>query len=509
MCRYTSEHLSLVKRMILGATSTIRIMSCYFFANESPFVNVVKDLLPQAARRGVRVRLLLDALPAQSALVKATMWGPLLTPYVQGSKDRLEFVEFYKHTLPAAAEGCPPGTFRVAFFKATDARGGYAIKSHMKMFGADGRLAIIGGSNMLPTAATRNNDCDCLVDGEAAAQLDANFREVWLEQTGEALDPAAPEQLLGGAVPPADAAAASAAAALARVASSSSTALSASGGGEEEAIEPPADQSHHPLETSGEVQWHERGARFAPVMSRPGSQGEDAILRAVIGLVDSARAEFLMCMGFCALHTPLVAALTRASRRGVRVRLLLNSHFSCDLRPPMGDLVAGARALLLAVPDVEVYMTGPRDAWDVREEEASGAAPPFVPSYPVAAVTKEGTSPPQPPYSHPFTFVHGKYCVADRRQCSVGSWNAWARSAFHEAEMNVCVESAALGEELARKWGEAARRHAARVRDAAALAPGGSAFAPAGCELCAPFGGFCAEAVERAAKGTLPLAETA
>jgi phosphatidylserine/phosphatidylglycerophosphate/cardiolipin synthase-like enzyme len=158
LCRYTSEHLSLVKRMILGATSTIRIMSCYFFANESPFVNVVKDLLPQAARRGVRVRLLLDALPAQSALVKATMWGPLLTPYVQGSKDRLEFVEFYKHTLPAAAEGCPPGTFRVAFFKATDARGGYAIKSHMKMFGADGRLAIIGGSNMLPTAATRNND---------------------------------------------------------------------------------------------------------------------------------------------------------------------------------------------------------------------------------------------------------------------------------------------------------------------------------------------------------------
>ena len=147
--------------------------------------------------------------------------------------------------------------------------------------------------------------------------------------------------------------------------------------------------------------------------------------------------------------------------------------------------------------------------------------PPFVPKYPVAASGGagaaqggeeggQGNAPLQPPpYSHPFTFVHGKYCVADRRRCSVGSWNAWARSAFHEAEMNVMVESAALGEELAQKWGEAARLHAARVRDAAALAPGGSSFAPSGCNLCAPFGGFCADAVERATNGTLPFVETA
>jgi len=91
----------------------------------------------------------------------------------------------------------------------------------------------------------------------------------------------------------------------------------------------------------------------------------------------------------------------------------------------------------------------------------------------------------------------------------VGSWNAWARSAFHEAEMNVCIESAALGEELAVKWGIAARLHAARVFNAALLAPGGSHFAPVGCELCAPFGGFTADAVTRALDGTLPLAETA
>lgn len=399
------EHLSLVRDMILGARSTIRIMSCYFFANEAPFVNVIRDLLPDAARRGVRVRLLLDALPAQSAMVKATLWGPLLTPFVSGSATRLEFMQFYQHTIPAAVGGCPDGNFRVAFFKATDARGGYAIKSHMKMFGADGRLTVIGGSNMLPTKATGNNDCDCLVDGEAATELDERFRQVWLEQTGEMLDPA-----LEGDTTSADAAAA-AAAALAFV-------VSSGGGGGSESIDrmmsPLASDEGarlsqpHPLETSGDLQWHERGVRFSSVMSRPGSQGEDSILRAVIGLVDSARSEFLMCMGFCGLHTPLVAALTRASRRGVRVRLLLNSHFSCDLRPPMGDLVAGARALLLAAPSVELYLSGPREAGDVRDEEKSGEVAPFEPKYCVATAVRAEEGAAATPYTHPFTFVHGK-----------------------------------------------------------------------------------------------------
>ena len=32
-------------------------------------------------------------------------------------------------------------------------------------FVVDGRLAVIGGSNMTPTEATGANDCDCLVAG--------------------------------------------------------------------------------------------------------------------------------------------------------------------------------------------------------------------------------------------------------------------------------------------------------------------------------------------------------
>ena len=56
ICSY-EEHLRLVRMAIVGAKSHLNIMSCYFFANEAPFVNVVKHLLPDAAKRGVRVRL--------------------------------------------------------------------------------------------------------------------------------------------------------------------------------------------------------------------------------------------------------------------------------------------------------------------------------------------------------------------------------------------------------------------------------------------------------------------
>ena len=38
------------------------------------------------------------------------------------------------------------------------------------------------------------------------------------------------------------------------------------------------------------------------------------------------------------------------------------------------------------------------------------------------------------------------------------SWNAWARSAFHEAELQLFADSASLGTALATKWVEAANR---------------------------------------------------
>ena len=186
-----------------------------------------------------------------------------------------------------------------------------------------------------------------------------------------------------------------------------------------------------------------------------------------IGLADKAEREFLLCMGFAAPHAPLIDALRRAALRGVRVRVLLNSQYSADLQTPMGDLAAGARALLVAAPKVELYITGPKKSQDPSVGKGVHA------------------------------FQHGKFCVADRKLCSVGSWNAWARSAFHEMELNMFFEAPDLAEKLAEKWARAAAE-CARVNEPSALVPGIGRFAPRGCEICAPFGGFCKDALARA-----------
>jgi hypothetical protein len=186
----------------------------------------------------------------------------------------------------------------------------------------------------------------CLVDGEAAEALDEKFREVWLEQTGEELVAAgaAAEAAAAAAEAAAGAEAAAAAAAAAAIAfaekverasgpvemAPSSVCSASEYNSEEEeeeeseeeeeeeeeeaAASVPADAdagaeeaaaglvqtTQHPLEASGELNWHARDVRFVPVMSRPGSQGEDSVLRAVIGLIDSAQEELLMSMGFAA-----------------------------------------------------------------------------------------------------------------------------------------------------------------------------------------------------------------
>ena len=46
---------------------------------------------------------------------------------------------------------------------------------------------------------------------------------------------------------------------------------------------------------------------------------------------------------------------------------------------------------------------------------------------------------------------HTKFIVVDKRWICVGSWNCWLRTHFYEAETNVVVDDAAMGERLVRE----------------------------------------------------------
>jgi phosphatidylserine/phosphatidylglycerophosphate/cardiolipin synthase-like enzyme len=441
------EHVGCVETAVQRARGSIAIATCYFKADEAHFTRLLCELLPAAARRGVRVRMLLDATVARAAIARSNGWGPL-TPYASQADARAKFLDFYDNTLQKVIKQCPPGSFRVGFFQATEPVAGYEVKSHVKLFAVDGDFAVTGGSNLYPTELTQKSDCDIAVNGAAARAIDALFNEMWLEQTGERLEQVEVEVAEEKRVSKPEPATPDVCDVSVAVAS----------------FVPESVVSSRRVNLMSPLGWHAHGVRFHPVMSRPDRTGEDAVLRAVVGLADKAEREFLLCMGFAAPHAPLIDALRRATARGVRVRVLLNSQYSADLQTPMGDLAAGARAMLVGAPKVELYLTGPKKSQ--RADIGKGV----------------------------HAFQHGKFCVADRHFCSVGSWNAWARSAFHEMELNMFFDAPDLAEKLAEKWARAAAE-CARVKDPAALTPGTGRFAPLGCEMCAPFGKFTENAL--------------
>ena len=444
------EHVTTVESVVTKAIFSIAITTCYFKADEGHFIRLLTELLPAAAKRGVRVRLLLDGTVARAAIARSNGWGPM-TKYASQADAREKFQRFYDKTLKRTIEQCPPGSFKVAFFQAAEPVAGYEVKSHVKLFAVDGAFAITGGSNLYPTELTQKSDCDIAVNGAAAKAVDGLFNTMWEEQTGETLE-LKKDTKLSEAAEGEQNASQNAEATDVSVAVASLV---------------PTPRKAKRMNLMSPIGWHAHGVRFHPTLSRPDRFGEDAVLRAVIGLADKAEREFLLCMGFAAPHAPLIDALRRAALRGVRVRVLLNSQYSADLQTPMGDLAAGARALLVAAPKVELYITGPKKSQDPSVGKGVHA------------------------------FQHGKFCVADRKLCSVGSWNAWARSAFHEMELNMFFEAPDLAEKLAEKWARAAAE-CARVNEPSALVPGIGRFAPRGCEMCAPFGGFCKDALARA-----------
>jgi len=447
------EHVTTVERVVASAKFSISITTCYLKCDEAHFTRLLCELLPAAAKRGVRVRLLLDGTVARAAIARSNGWGPL-SKYASQSNARSAFLAFYDETLAKTIAACPPGSFKVGFFQAAEPVAGYEVKSHVKLFVADGTFAITGGSNLYPMELTQKSDCDIAVNGAAATAIDDMFNEMWKEQVGETLATQPDTQKTF------------------------------------QEVEPEGRPSRRSLETSlGDISvlvagmvpspavkrvnmmsplgWHAHGVRFNPTMSRPDRHGEDAVLRAVIGLADKAKEELLLCFGFAAPHAPLIDALRRCVLRGVRVRVLLNSQYSADLQTPMGDLALGARALLVAAPGIELWVTGPTKSQNAQVGKGV------------------------------YAFQHGKFCVADRQLCSVGSWNAWARSAFHEMELNMFFDAPDLAEKLAEKWLSAAQE-CARVDDPNDLVPGVGRFAPRGCEMCLPFGKFCEDALVRA-----------
>jgi phosphatidylserine/phosphatidylglycerophosphate/cardiolipin synthase-like enzyme len=88
--------------------------------------------------------------------------------------------------------------------------------------------------------------------------------------------------------------------------------------------------------------------------SQPSSIGEDVILRCVIGGINSAKQSISICMGHFNVPLPVAKALQAATERGVKVSVLANSLYSCDLRGGQRDLFLSLRQLLALAPKIDL-----------------------------------------------------------------------------------------------------------------------------------------------------------
>ena len=205
-------------------------------------------------------------------------------------------------------------------------------------------------------------------------------------------------------------------------------------------------------------------------------------LRSIKSIYIPFTISIVMCMGHSNKPMAMARALGEAVRRGVRVQILVNSIFSCDLRVNQRDLFRSIQNLLTVAPGVEVYTTALRShrtkakrsslAQYVTEEKKED------PPSPAESKEEEGSDAPP--------FLHSKYTVVDHKWTAVGSWNVWTRSAFYEIEHELLIESEAVAAKLEEKF--------EKEKEATSImltSPEEAAFwCPTGCKLCMPFGPF-------------------
>lgn len=415
---------------------------------KKPTAEAVDDSNHKETRSGLTPTSFLAVLPPDAPAFSA---DAMLAP-----ESPMAFIQMILHT----AFSIPNDLFQIKWWCARDSQEKYRIKNHAKCatFDANSTLgqargmALMGGSNICPTLKSGDSDLDLLVGrSDVVNKIGETFDFLWDHMCDA--DAIVCTDLIDTSEPVED--------------------IVADSGDEVE-----EEAGNFPRQ-----EWNAKDAKVALIRSEPCSAGSDAIFRHVLGAIASAKDSVHMCMGHSNKPMALARVLGDAVKRGVRVQILVNSIYSCDLRVNQRDLFRSIQNLLLVAPGVEVWTTA------LRSHRIARTVPPDVvaaekkmeenPTAVGAEGEEEGGSDAPP-------FLHSKYTVVDGRWTAVGSWNVWTRSAFYEIEHELLIESAAIAKQLIGKFEK-------EKNDTSVLitTPEVAAFwCPVGCKLCMPFGPF-------------------
>ncbi|KAL3791285.1 hypothetical protein HJC23_000902 [Cyclotella cryptica] len=425
----------------LKAKHSIDICACYIFHTDCATKYIFLDLIPYlATQKNIKVRILFELMTMESQCFHGVLDVIKPTTSASASTSMPSDVSFIEQ-LPS---GSPPFNYAEKKFASTsgllreildlaaaipnieyqywiarDKTSKYRIKNHSKFHifdGQSGGRVIAGGSNVVPRPDSL--DTDFIVEGDITQMYQQTFNNLW-----NAMKPFCSNTSVFDVA--------------------------------EEKKE--CNESHESYDTNIALNTNDPGlmTKMLFLSSSPSSSGEDVILRKVLGAIHAAEKSIVLCMGHCNIPLQFTLALQAATERGVKVSVLSNSIYSCDLRNGQKDLFASLRQMLTVAPKVELFVTA----------------------------MKGGRRPP---------FLHSKYVVVDANWSAFGSWNLWNRSSFYEMEANVFAFSDTLASQLLAKFEQEKNSYSVQVHSAADC----EFFLPTGlngdqkCYVCKHFGPF-------------------
>jgi phosphatidylserine/phosphatidylglycerophosphate/cardiolipin synthase-like enzyme len=444
----------------LKSRHTIDISICYLFHIDPAARYILLDLIPFVAARGVKVRILFESMTVESQTLRGAFQAvqsrpdctccggqfdynlPKGSPPFQRGQNELRCASHLIREVLDIASSSPNIDCR--FWFARDERCKYRIKNHIKCHVFDGKYngrVIAGGSNVAPRPAQL--DTDFIVEGGVSGLYLQHFDSMW-----EAM-------------------------------SARSGAIHAVSAEEKKEVDEilPLDNVFSTEET---YQRYGMSSKILFLPSVPSSLGEDVILRCVLGGIKRANESIFICMGHCNVPEVVSEALKEATERGVKVEILTNSLYTCDLRNGQRDLFKSLQRMLQIAPMVDLVSAMRIHYLSVSYVQGQPVLFFMLLIFPqyVTAV-KEGSIEGPP-------FLHSKYVVVDSEWVAVGSWNMWTRSAFYEMEAEIFVSSSSFAADLQKKFERERNEYTVQVK----TVKGCEKYLPSGCSICTHFGPF-------------------
>lgn len=432
------EALSSRLALVDGAQRSLDLQ--YYAIHADASTEVILHRVREAARRGVKVRILLDDFNSvgEDAQVLRLAFEPnvqmrLFNPLPGGRGSMLGRIVTSLHDV-----------------------GRMQKRMHNKLFIADNAWGITGGRNLGDRyfgSGDKQNfvDLDVLAAGRVVRDMSASFDRYWNDELAypvqTLLDPQDLEALrkpqLPASTPGAVAAAAEPPRPVLPVTASPTVLPSVSLGELAQAQRPSMDLPRVPLVWAPSTLLVD-----APGKVGPGDDEVDAgetMIDGLLTLMQAAQREVLIISPYFVPGARMMAVYEQLRKRGVRVRVLTNSLASNDAPAAHAGYARYRKALLAMGVELYEMRSDAETASDLLGSGSSGSRrrerSSFFGSGPGGSKA----------YTNSRASLHSKAVIIDQRLSVIGSMNLDLRSQLQNSEVGLVIRSPALAQQATRQ----------------------------------------------------------